>query len=128
MVAAACEPASRGKGVARVGEFEPHTGCWMGWPDSGYLWRDGAKPAQAQYAAVAKAISEFEPLTMFANAGEARRDAGPCMFILLLVGDVCWAIHCSCACYGRILLRSHDVLSTSMPVIAAVACILPCIL
>ena len=42
----------------------------MGWPDSGYLWRDGAKPAQAQYAAVAKAISEFEPLTMFANAGE----------------------------------------------------------
>ena len=53
-----------------TGEFEPHTGCWMGWPDSGYLWRDGAKPAQAQYAAVAKAISEFEPLTMFANAGE----------------------------------------------------------
>ena len=41
----------------------------MGWPDSGYLWRDGAKPAQEQYAAVAKAISEFEPLTMFANAG-----------------------------------------------------------
>ena len=44
----------------------------MGWPDSGYLWRDGAKPAQEQYAAVAKAISEFEPLTMFANAGEVR--------------------------------------------------------
>ncbi len=44
----------------------------MGWPDSGYLWRDGAKPAQEQYAAVAKAISEFEPLTMFANAGAVR--------------------------------------------------------
>lgn len=42
----------------------------MGWPDSGYLWRDGAKPAQEQYANIAKAISEFEPLTMFANKGE----------------------------------------------------------
>lgn len=41
----------------------------MGWPDSGYLWREGAKPAQEQYANIAKAISEFEPLTMFANTG-----------------------------------------------------------
>lgn len=45
----------------------------MGWPDSGYLWRDGAKPAQEQYANIAKAISEFEPLTMFANAGPVRQ-------------------------------------------------------
>jgi agmatine/peptidylarginine deiminase len=41
----------------------------MGWPDSGYLWREDAKPAQEQYANIAKAISEFEPLTMFANRG-----------------------------------------------------------
>ena len=54
---------------AAAGEFEKHAGCWMGWPDSGYLWRDGAGPAQEQYANIAKAISEFEPLTMFANAG-----------------------------------------------------------
>ncbi len=39
----------------------------MGWPDSPYLWRENAKPAQEQYAAVAKAISQFEPLTMLAN-------------------------------------------------------------
>ena len=44
----------------------------MGWPDSGYLWRDNAEPAQEQYANIAKAISEFEPLTMFANAGAVR--------------------------------------------------------
>jgi len=56
-----------------AGEFEKHAGCWMGWPDSGYLWRDGAKPAQEQYANIAKAISEFEPLTMFANAGPVRQ-------------------------------------------------------
>ena len=45
----------------------------MGWPDSGYLWREGAKPAQEQYANIAIAISEFEPLTMFANKGPVRR-------------------------------------------------------
>lgn len=58
-------------GYTMPGEFEKHAGCWMGWPDSGYLWREGAKPAQEQYAAIAKAISEFEPLTMFANKGAA---------------------------------------------------------
>lgn len=49
------------------GEFEPHVGCWMGWPYSPYLWRENAKPAQQQYAAIAKAISEFEPVWMFAD-------------------------------------------------------------
>ena len=53
-----------------AGEFEKHAGCWMGWPYDGNLWRDNAKPAQAQYAAIAKAISQFEPLTMFAHPGE----------------------------------------------------------
>ena len=52
------------------GEFEKHAGCWMGWPYDGNLWRENAKPAQAQYAAIAKAISQFEPLTMFAHPGE----------------------------------------------------------
>ena len=54
------------------GEFEPHLCCWMGWPTSGYLWREGAKPAQEQYAGVAKAISQFEPVKMIASPGEVR--------------------------------------------------------
>ncbi len=53
--------------VALVGEFEPHANAWMGWPDSGMLWREDAKPAQKQYADVAKAISQFEPVVMMAN-------------------------------------------------------------
>lgn len=39
----------------------------MGWPDSGMLWREDARPAQKQYADVAKAISQFEPVVMMAN-------------------------------------------------------------
>ncbi len=61
-----------------AGEFEPHEGCWMGWPeseDSQYLWREGGEPARGAYANVAKAISQFEPLYMIANPGEPAANA-----------------------------------------------------
>ena len=71
----------------RAGEFEKHAGCWMGWPYDGNLWRDNAKPAQAQYAAIAKAISEFEPLTMFAHPGEVTKQIIPihCSNLLIVM-------------------------------------------
>ena len=50
----------------------------MGWPesdDSKYLWREGGEPARQAYANVAKAISQFEPLYMLANPGEAAANA-----------------------------------------------------
>ena len=50
----------------------------MGWPeseDSQYLWREGGEPARGAYANVAKAISQFEPLYMVANPGEAAANA-----------------------------------------------------
>ncbi|CAL8460755.1 g286 [Coccomyxa elongata] len=65
-------------GFTMPGEFEPHVGCWMGWPesdDSKYLWREGGEPARQAYANVAKAISQFEPLFMIANPGEAAANA-----------------------------------------------------
>jgi agmatine deiminase len=46
------------------GEFEPHDGCWMAWPERPDNWRLGAKPAQAAFAAVAEAIAVAEPVTM----------------------------------------------------------------
>ncbi len=46
------------------GEFEPHAGCWMLWPQRPDNWRNGAKPAQRAFAAVAAAIAQFEPVTM----------------------------------------------------------------
>ncbi len=51
-------------GYRMPGEFEPHAGCWMAWPERPDNWRLGAKPAQAAYAAVAEAIAESEPVTM----------------------------------------------------------------
>lgn len=51
-------------GFRMPGEFEPHAGCWMAWPERTDNWRRGAKPAQAAYAAVAVAIAASEPVTM----------------------------------------------------------------
>ena len=51
-------------GYRMPGEFEPHCGCWIAWPERPDNWRLGAKPAQAAYAAVAEAISASEPVTM----------------------------------------------------------------
>ena len=80
-----------------AGEFEPHVGCWMGWPeseDSPYLWREGGAPAREAYANVAKAISQFEPLFMIANPGEPAANAR----------KVLCAVHAKvldvCACLG----------------------------
>ncbi len=52
------------------GEFEPHAGCWMVWPERTDNWRFGAKPAQAAFAEVAHAISRFEPVTMLVSQSQ----------------------------------------------------------
>lgn len=54
-------------GFRMPGEFEPHTGSWMLWPQRPDTWRMGGKPAQQAFAEVAKAIRRFEPLTVGVN-------------------------------------------------------------
>jgi agmatine deiminase len=54
----------RKDGFRMPGEFEPHAGCWMLWPERPDNWRLGAKPAQRAFTAVAAAIAQFEPVTM----------------------------------------------------------------
>jgi len=51
-------------GFRMPGEFEPHAGCWMAWPERPDNWRSGAGPAQEAFAAVAEAIALSEPVTM----------------------------------------------------------------
>jgi agmatine deiminase len=51
-------------GFRMPAEFERHHGTWMLWPERPDNWRWGAKPAQAAFVAVAKAIIEYEPVTM----------------------------------------------------------------
>ncbi|MGI5233046.1 agmatine deiminase [Actinoallomurus sp. CA-142502] len=45
-------------GFRMPAEWEPHEGCWMAWPQNGYVWREGARPAQRALAAVANALAD----------------------------------------------------------------------
>lgn len=51
-------------------EFAPQDRVWIGWPHRTDTWAHGAKPAQKQYAAIARAIAEFTPVTMCANEAD----------------------------------------------------------
>ncbi len=79
------------------GEFEPHAGCWMLWPERPDNWRLGAKPAQAAYAAVAQAIARFERVTVgvspaqFANA---RRMLPPEVRVVEMSSNDAWMRDC----------------------------------
>ncbi|RJF87761.1 agmatine deiminase [Oleomonas cavernae] len=60
----------RADGFRMPGEFEPHQGCWLIWPERTDNWRAGAKPAQKAFAAVAGAIAQGEPVTVLASAAQ----------------------------------------------------------
>ena len=66
------ETKPREDGFRMPGEFEPHTGTWMIWPERPDNWRLGAKPAQKVFCDVARAISEFEPVTMCVSHNQWR--------------------------------------------------------
>ncbi|KAK6925186.1 Peptidyl-arginine deiminase, Porphyromonas-type [Dillenia turbinata] len=51
-------------------EWEPHSQCWIGWPERPDNWRDNAVHAQKVFADVAVAISRFEPVTVCASAAQ----------------------------------------------------------
>jgi agmatine deiminase len=51
-------------------EFEPHAGCWILWPERPDNWRLGAKPAQAAFVEVVRAISRFEPVSVGVSAAQ----------------------------------------------------------
>jgi agmatine deiminase len=55
-------------GFRMPGEFEPHAGCWMLWPERSDNWREAARPAQLAFAQVAAAIAQFEPVTVGVSA------------------------------------------------------------
>jgi len=60
----------RRDGFRMPGEFEPHRGCWMLWPERPDNWRLGAKPAQKAFAEVACAIARFEAVTVGVSAAQ----------------------------------------------------------
>ncbi len=64
------ESTPKADGFFMPAEFAPQDRVWMGWPHRTDTWAHGAKPAQRQYAAIARAIAEFTPVTMCANQAD----------------------------------------------------------
>jgi agmatine deiminase len=81
------------EGFRMPGEFEPHDGCWMAWPERPDNWRLGAKPAQRAFAAVAEAIAVCEPVTMGVSDAQfehCRAALGQSIRVVELSTDDAW--------------------------------------
>ena len=51
-------------------EWEPHSRCWMAWPCRDEVWGEQMDAARTAYADVARAIADFEPVTMVCNPSD----------------------------------------------------------
>ncbi len=83
----------RDDGFRMPGEFEPHQGCWMLWPEREDTWRRNAGPAQESFAAVAAAISRFEPVSVGVSGhqlGNARRQLPDHVRVMEISSDDAW--------------------------------------
>jgi agmatine deiminase len=80
-------------GYRMPGEFEPHRGCWMAWPERPDNWRRAAEPAQEAFAAVAEAINVSDPVTMAVSDGQyehCRSLLSPSIRVVEISTDDAW--------------------------------------
>ncbi|HTZ88071.1 MAG TPA: agmatine deiminase, partial [Solirubrobacteraceae bacterium] len=80
-------------GYRMPGEFEPHAGCWIAWPERPDNWREAARPAQQAFAEVAEAIGASEPVTVAASDAQyerAREMLSPAIRVVELSTDDAW--------------------------------------
>jgi agmatine deiminase len=87
----------RQDGYRMPGEFERHAGTWMLWPQRPDNWREGGKPAQRAFAAVATAIARFEPVSVGANPDQvanARRRLPPEVRVVEIANNDAWMRDC----------------------------------
>ena len=83
----------RRDGYRMPGEFEPHDGCWMLWPERPDNWRLGGKPAQQAFVAVAAAIAGSERVSVGVSAGQfanARRLLPPQVRVVEISSNDAW--------------------------------------
>ncbi|MGW6142761.1 agmatine deiminase family protein [Streptomyces sp. NPDC055140] len=74
-------------------EWTEHERCLMAWPTRPDLWGDVLETVKGEYAEVARAIAEFEPVTMAAPPGhgaEARERCGDDVEVIELPTDDSW--------------------------------------
>lgn len=86
-----------GDGFWMPAEWAPHEAVWMLWPYRTDNWREGGRPAQHNYAAVADAISGATPVLMGvpkAWMAEAKRILPGTVTIVEMESDDAWMRDC----------------------------------
>ena len=87
----------RQDGYRMPGEFEPHEGCWLIWPERTDNWRNGAKPAQKVFAEVAETIAKYEKVTMCVSERQymaAKEILSPNVRLVEMSNDDSWMRDC----------------------------------
>src|SRR5262245_25064962 len=80
-------------GFRMPGEFEPHAGCWMLWPERPDVWRSAATYAERAFASVATAIATSEPVTVGVSHdryAQARELLPATVRVIELTSDDAW--------------------------------------
>lgn len=103
----------RRDGFRMPGEFEPHAGTWMLWPERPDNWRLGGGPAREAFAAVATAVAAVEPVTVGASARQyenARQCLPDVIRVVEISTDDAWARDTgpTCVLDGRGRVRGVD--------------------
>ena len=84
-------------GFRMPGEFEPHRGTYIIWPERPDNWRNGAKPAQKVFTQVANTIGKYEPVTVIVSderSQNARHMLNDYVRVVEMSNDDSWV----CAC------------------------------
>ena len=84
-------------GFRMPGEFEPHRGTYIIWPERPDNWRNGAKPAQKVFTQVANTIGKYEPVTVIVSDGQyqnARHMLNDYVRVVEMSSDDSWVRDC----------------------------------
>ncbi len=87
-------------GFRMPGEFEPKSGCWLGWPERPDVWRNGGKDAQRVWVNVCTAIAKSDPVTVCASAAQfsnARQMLPPEIRVIEMSTNDSWFRDTGCA-------------------------------
>ncbi|PFG34309.1 agmatine deiminase [Sanguibacter antarcticus] len=84
-------------GYRMPAEWAHHSGCWLIWPERPDNWRQGGKPAQAAFTAVATAIATTEQVTVAVSARQydnARNELPEHIRVVETSTDDAWVRDC----------------------------------
>ena len=83
----------RERGYRMPPEWVPHARCWMAWPCREEAWEGAIAAARRAFAEVARAIAEFEPVTMICRPdllASASLELGSGITLLPMPHDDSW--------------------------------------